>query len=76
MGDKIMLIKKENIGNTQIEIYDDFIPKNKEDLKKNIENLYNVVNEVAKNIKKEDLENYGIFYDQEHLKKAKVIEGQ
>lgn len=71
-----MLIKKEKIGNAQIEIYNDFIPKNKEDLKKNIENLYNVVNEVAKNLKKEDFEIYDIFYNQEHLKKAKVIEGQ
>ena len=67
------LIKTEKIGNTTIEIYDDCIPKEKEEIKKNIKNLYNVVNNISRNINKKEIKELDIFYNEKELKNVEII---
>ena len=67
------LIKTEKLGNTTIEIYDDCIPKEKEEIKKNIKNLYNVVNNISKNINKKEIKELDIFYNEKELKNVEII---
>lgn len=67
------LIKTEKIGNTTIEIYDDCIPKEKEEIKKNIKNLYNVVNNISRNINKKEIKELDIFYKEKELKNVEII---
>ena len=67
------LIKTEKIGNTTIEIYDDCIPKEKEEIKKNIKNLYNIVNNISRNINKKEIKELDIFYNEKELKNVEII---
>ena len=67
------LINTKKIGNTTIEIYDDCIPKEKEEIKKNIKNLYNVVNNISRNINKKEIKELDIFYNEKELKNVEII---
>lgn len=67
------LIKTNKIGNTAIEIYDDCIPTQKEEIKKNIKNLYNVVNNISRNINKKEIKELDIFYNEKELKNVEII---
>lgn len=67
------LVKTKKIGNTTIDIYDDCIPANKEELKKNIKNLYNVVNNISRNLSKKDIKELDIFYNEKELKNVEII---
>lgn len=67
------LIKTKKIGNTTIEIYDDCIPTEKEEIKKNIKNLYNVVNNISRNINKKEIKELDIFYNEKELKNVEII---
>lgn len=67
------LIKTKKIGNTTIEIYDDCIPTKKEEIKKNIKNLYNVVNNISRNINKKEIKELDIFYNEKELKNVEII---
>lgn len=67
------LIKSKKIGNTTIEIYDDCIPKDKEELKKNIKNLYNVINRIASKLTDEQIKEMDLFYTNEELKNVEII---
>lgn len=42
------LIKKLNLDETSIEIYDDYIPQTNEEKKQNLIRMYDVVNDIAK----------------------------
>lgn len=41
------LIKSLTLDQTKIEFYDDYIPKNQEEKKKNLIEIYDVINEIA-----------------------------
>lgn len=44
------LIKKLNLDETSIEIYDDYIPQTNEEKKQNLIRMYDVVNDIAKSL--------------------------
>lgn len=44
------LIKKINLGQTEIEVYDDYIPTDIEKKKENLKKVYDVINEIAKSL--------------------------
>lgn len=67
------LMKNTKIGNTNIEIYDDCIPVDKNELRKNITSLYDVVNDISRNLSSKELKEKNIFYTQKELKKVETI---
>lgn len=67
------LMKNTRIGNTNIEIYDDCIPVDKNELRKNITSLYDVVNDISRNLSSKELKEKKIFYTQKELKKVETI---
>ena len=67
------LMKNTKIGNTNIEIYDDCIPVDKNELRKNITSLYDVVNDISRNLSSKELEEINIFYTQKELKNVETI---
>lgn len=67
------LIKTKKIGNTTIEIYDDCIPADKEEIRKNIKNLYNVVNNISRNLSEKEIKELDIFYNEKELKNVEII---
>ena len=67
------LMKNTKIGNTNIEIYDDCIPVDKNELRKTITSLYDVVNDISRNLSSKELKEKNIFYTQKELKKVETI---
>lgn len=67
------LMKNTKIGNTNIEIYDDCIPVDKTELRRNITSLYDVVNDISRNLSSKELRKINIFYTQKELKNVETI---
>ena len=71
-GDVMSLKKRIKIGNTNIEIIDNCIPKDINKIKDNIINLYDVINDVARNHISDNITDLNIFYSNKELVKGKV----
>lgn len=67
------LMKNTKIGNTNIEIYNDCIPTDKTELRKNITSLYDVINDISRNLSSKEIKKINIFYTQKELKNVETI---
>lgn len=63
------LIKKMQLGKTEIEIYDDFVPKDIEEKRQNLIHMYDEVNSIAQNLPKEITKKW--FLTENQIKKMK-----
>lgn len=65
------LIKKIELGETSVEIHDDFIPKDKNKLKSNLSKVYDVINDIACKMEKNNCNCQSWFLTEKELRAMK-----
>lgn len=65
------LIKKFELSDTTIEIHDDYIPKDKIKLKSNLSKMYDVINDIADKMEKNNCNCQSWFLTEEELRAMK-----
>lgn len=64
------LIKKMTLGQTEIEVYDDYIPTDSDKKRENLIKLYDVINEIANTLDRKKTKSW--FLTSKQLKEMKL----
>lgn len=61
------LVKTTTKDNATVNIHDDYIPKNENLYKNNLQGLYDVINIIARDLEKNNIDTKGLFYSDKEL---------
>lgn len=61
------LIKSTKRNGATVNIHDDYIPKNENLYKNNLQGLYDVINIIARDLEKNNIATKGLFYSDKEL---------